>query len=204
MRSLNVAAISSAFSNTSAGLRSMSPGVGSSFLVDREIRPFSLSCERTITFNLSPTASTSSTLEMRSWEIWEMCRRPLLPPMSTKTPYGFTVCTTPSTTSPTFKASRPSPCALRLERTSLVRSSSTSRNFSGMVWPGSSSLGPRRGDTWDNGTKPRRPPTVTTRPPLFNSNTSPCTSSSLAIISRASAHACSYSMRRKESVREPS
>lgn len=51
---LKAAAISSARLKTSWGSRTMSPGVGSSFLVDRLTRPFSLSSVRIITCRRAP------------------------------------------------------------------------------------------------------------------------------------------------------
>ena len=51
------------------------------------------------------TPPTLSTFVMRSCEIWEMWSRPEAPPMSTNAPYGFTLITVPSTTSPTCAAS---------------------------------------------------------------------------------------------------
>ena len=59
---LKAAAISSARLYTKLGSRTMSPGVGSSFFVDRLTRPFSLSNVRIITCNqyaLSVAAASS-------------------------------------------------------------------------------------------------------------------------------------------------
>lgn len=64
----------------------MSPGSCSSVLVERATRPLPLSCEITMHLIVVPTGMTDSTLEMWSHEIWEMCSRPDMPPMSTKAP----------------------------------------------------------------------------------------------------------------------
>ena len=74
---LNCAAISSARSNTAAGLRSMSPGVGSSFFVESEMRPRSRSWVRTRTLILSPGARTLSMVATWSCEICETWSRPV-------------------------------------------------------------------------------------------------------------------------------
>mmetsp|Transcript_40056 Transcript_40056/g.99133 ORF Transcript_40056/g.99133 Transcript_40056/m.99133 type:complete len:234 (+) Transcript_40056:223-924(+) len=191
-RSRKMRPISSAFSNTSAGLRSMSPGLGSSFLVDRLRRPRSPSLLRISTFSSSPGASTFSTATMRSCEICEMCSRPLMPPTSTKAPYGFTACTMPLHTSPTPS---PSPAttsdAFLFDITRRFFSSSTSRNLTGMVWPTSSSRLRERMAMWLWGTNPRRCSTSTRRPPRLTDSTTPVMAVSSACIVRHRSQAAS-------------
>ena len=62
----------STISYTSAGLRNMSPGDGSSFLVLRDNRERSASLDKINTLSSSPGASTFSTATILSCEIWEM------------------------------------------------------------------------------------------------------------------------------------
>jgi hypothetical protein len=58
-------------------LRSMSPGVGSSFFVESEMRPRSRSWVRTRTLILSPGARTLSMVATWSCEICETWSRPV-------------------------------------------------------------------------------------------------------------------------------
>mmetsp|Transcript_30148 Transcript_30148/g.53923 ORF Transcript_30148/g.53923 Transcript_30148/m.53923 type:complete len:217 (-) Transcript_30148:114-764(-) len=153
----------------------MSPGVGSSFLVDRATRPFSRSLLRIITFSRSPGVSTLSTELTSSWEIWLMCSSPLMSPRFTKAPNGKMDSTTPSTTSPTLNSRMgTSVVALRLLKTIRWRSSSTSRNFSGISFPREFSAF-TRWLSWLVGTKPLMCSTFTSRPPRFRLRTLPIT-----------------------------
>ncbi len=91
------------------------------------------------TLSLSPGARTDSTVVRRSWLIWLICKSPLTPPMSIKAPYGFTVCTVPSTTDPIPNTDWLSASAFLLLKTKRVCSSSTSKNLSGSSLSTSSS-----------------------------------------------------------------
>ncbi|CCH66396.1 hypothetical protein RINTHH_2410 [Richelia intracellularis HH01] len=139
-----LAAISSALSYTKSRFLIMSPGSGSNCLVDKEIRPLSASKSMIMTFNSSFTLKTLWGVSICSWEISEMWSKPLTPPISMNAPYGLIPRTVPITTSPTskrfiFRSTK----ARRCDNTNRLRSSSTSKNFSGSSSPNKSSFGLR-------------------------------------------------------------
>mmetsp|Transcript_32000 Transcript_32000/g.76035 ORF Transcript_32000/g.76035 Transcript_32000/m.76035 type:complete len:237 (+) Transcript_32000:146-856(+) len=203
-RARKVAAISSAFSYTSAGSRTMSPGLGSSLRVDSAIRVLSASWLRIITLSLSPMLRTASTLVTRSWLIWLTWSSPLVEPRLIKAPYGFTASTVPSTTSPTLKSwSDALLSAFLLLRTRRWRSSSTSSSFTRMRSPRMFS-GVMRMLRWLAGTKPLRCSTSTMRPPRLTLSTVAMIATSSACIWRRRCQTRAYSISRRESWIMPS
>ena len=101
---------------------------------------------RRFTFRISPGWRTVAISVIRSWLIWLTWRRPLIPPMSTKAPYGFMLWTDPTTTDPIPNCPWLPATALRWLRTSLDCSSSTSTNLKGISCSRSSSPV----DFWEN------------------------------------------------------
>ena len=138
----------------------------------------------------SPTLSTSRGCLTRCQANSLMWIRPSAPPRSTNAPKSRSPLTTPRRVSPSFKlasnwsllASRNSRCASRWLSTKRRRRRFTSITFTAICWPimlrrcsvRSSSFSPRgKFTTWLAGTKPRKLPKGTIKPPRLASAISP-------------------------------